>query len=186
VRRLFSTQLLRRSQRAQIKHVTLHHALIGAAAILHQAPILVNLSIFAPLMRSQEQGHKRRCYKRFPGAEGPWSALHGKIRFQPFDFWAFRRIYRRKFLKTGSSCESRVKRTAAFTPVHRPKRLVAFSSASGCAPLTFAQCGLPPRRLSAQQLFSGPSFLLGKSDKVEKFPGKSGRLLLLLSNRSDI
>jgi hypothetical protein len=69
--------------------MTLHHALIGAATILHQAPILVNLSIFAPLVRPQKQGHERRLYKIFAGLEEPWSALHGKTRFAPIEFGAF-------------------------------------------------------------------------------------------------
>jgi hypothetical protein len=102
----FPTQLPSRRQLAQIEHAPLHDSPARAPAVLNQAPVRIGLSVFAPFMASQEDRHQRGFYQLRMPMEETRSALQAVLDSDSLIFPGNRKTLRRKFLKTGSSCES--------------------------------------------------------------------------------
>jgi hypothetical protein len=96
---------------AQVQHVPLHRPAAGDPAVLDDAPIAVLLAVFAAKLVAQK--HDASLSKPLAVSQGAWSAPQavsaGSFRLTPRRFELFRHHEGAKFLKSGSSCESRAK-----------------------------------------------------------------------------
>src|SRR5208283_3194631 len=118
---------------AQVQHMPLHRAPAGDPAVLDNAPIAVLLAVLAAQLVAQK--HDASLPKPLAVSQGGWSAPQpssaGSPWLTPLRSKLFRHHEGAKFLKSGSSCESRVREDHS-----RPVAAQAAWSATHASPLT--------------------------------------------------